>query len=78
MERRGFFKHLVGQLAQAVSGGYVVALDGRSVVFYEGDAQPLPLWLAPAGTGAFTTVCHVTPQALNEKQLKELGVVIKD
>lgn len=68
MERRGFFKHLVGQLAQAASGGYVVALGNRNVVFYEGDDKALPLWIAPEATGAFIQVCHATPHRLDEKQ----------
>lgn len=74
MERRGFFKHLVGQLAQAASGGYVVEIAGRSVVFYEGATKALPLWLAPATTAHFDAVCHVTPQPLNDKQQSALAV----
>lgn len=73
MERRGFFKHLVGQLAQAASGAYVVPLGNRNVVFYEGENQALPLWLAPATTGAFVRVCHATSQAITGKALTSLA-----
>lgn len=75
MERRGFFKHLVGQLAQAASGGYVVALGNRNVVFYEGEAKALPLWIAPEAAGIFVQVCHMVSQALNDKQVA--GLVAK-
>lgn len=73
MERRTFFKHLIGQMAQAVQGGYGVTLGTRRVVFYEGITPALPLWLAPSGTAAFDAVCHLCAQNLTATQAKTLA-----